>query len=327
LDEKGRGMSKSLGNFIEPEEIISKNGAEILRLWVAMLNYKEDARFGGETLQRLVEAYRKIRNTWRFILGNLDDFKPDEESVLTEDMVLFDRWVLEEFSQLSKIILKAYEDYEYHIIYHRMYNFFTVDLSAYYLDVLKDRLYCSGKRSLLRKSAQTALFEILKTTLVLAAPLLPFTTEEAWEAMPPFRGKEESVHLELFPSFDKEWLGADQFQEWKELKGVRESVLKELEIARESKLIGNSLEARVTLKVPPSLQHILNKYADEMASLFIVSSVELEAHSETELGIQVSRAEGEKCQRCWNYSPYVGTNDEFPVFCQRCEDIVKEMDQ
>ncbi len=327
LDEKGRGMSKSLGNFIEPEEIISKNGAEILRLWVAMLNYKEDARFGGETLQRLVEAYRKIRNTWRFILGNLDDFKPDEESVPTEDMVLFDRWILEECSQLSKKILKAYKDYEYHIIYHGMYNFFTVDLSAYYLDVLKDRLYCSGKSSLLRKSAQTALFEILKTTLVLAAPLLPFTTEEAWEAMPPFRGKEESVHLELFPSFDKEWLGTDQFQEWKELRGVRERVLKELEIARESKLIGNSLEARVTLKVPPSLQHILNKYADEMEFLFIVSSVELEAHSETELGIQVSRAEGEKCQRCWNYSPYVGRNDEFPVFCQRCENVVKEMVQ
>ena len=327
LDEQGKGMSKSLGNFIEPEEIISKNGAEILRLWVAMLNFKEDARFGGETLQRLVEAYRKIRNTWRFILGNLNDFVPDKESVQTEDMVPFDKWILEECSQLSKKILKAYEEYEYHIIYHRMYNFFTVDLSAYYLDVIKDRLYCSGKNSLVRKSAQTALFELLKTTLVLMAPLLPFTTEEAWEVMPSFHGKEESIHLELFPPFDKVWLGADQFQEWKELKGVRESVLKELEVARESKLIGNSLEARVILKVPPSFQHILDKYADELASLFIVSSVELEHHSEMELSIQVSKADGGKCRRCWNYSPYVGTNEEFPVYCQRCEYVVREIGQ
>jgi isoleucyl-tRNA synthetase len=327
LDEQGRGMSKSLGNFIEPEEIISKNGAEILRLWVAMLNYKEDARFGDETLQRLVEAYRKIRNTWRFILGNLDDFLPDEESVEEAEMVLFDRWILEECSQLGKKILKAYKNFEYHIIYHRIYNFFTVDLSAYYLDVLKDRLYCSGKNSLLRKSAQTALFELLKMTLVLVAPLLPFTTEEAWEAMPPFQGKEESVHLEFFPSFDKEWLGPDFFQEWKELKGLREGVLKELELARESKLIGNPLEARVTLKVPASLQEILKEYANDLASLFIVSSVELEPHKDKELGILVSKAEGEKCQRCWNYSPYVGASEEFPLFCQRCEDVVREMNQ
>jgi isoleucyl-tRNA synthetase len=292
-----------------------------------MLNYKEDARFGGETLQRLVEAYRKIRNTWRFILGNLDDFVPDKESVPTEDMVPFDRWILEECSQLGKKILNAYKNYEYHTIYHQMYNFFTVDLSAFYLDVLKDRLYCSGKNSNMRKSAQTALFELLKTTLVLVAPLLPFTTEEAWEAMPSFQGKEESVHLELFPAFDKEWIGTDLFQEWKELKELRENVLKELEIARESKLIGNSLEARVILKVPPSFQHTLDKYADNLASLFIVSSVGLDFHSETEWVIQVSKAGGEKCQRCWNYSPYVGTNEEFPVFCQRCEDVVKEMDQ
>jgi isoleucyl-tRNA synthetase len=327
LDEQGRGMSKSLGNIIEPEEIVSKNGAEILRLWVAMLNYKEDARFGGETLQRLIEAYRKIRNTWRFILGNLEDFVPDEDSLKRDDMVPFDRWILEECSELGKKVLKAYEAYEYHLIYHQMYNFFTVDLSAYYLDVLKDRLYCSGKNSLLRKSAQTALFELLKATLILAAPLLPFTTEEAWEAMPSFQGKEESVHLELFPSFDKEWMSSRPFKEWKELKGVRESVLKELEIARESKLIGNSLEAQVRLKVPPNLQDILEKYAAELASLFIVSSVEFESHSGTELGIKVSKAEGDKCQRCWSYSSYVGTCEAFPVFCERCENVVKEMDQ
>jgi isoleucyl-tRNA synthetase len=144
--------------------------------------------------------------------------------------------------------------------------------------------------------------------------------------MPAFQGKEESVHLELFPPFDKDWLSAEPFEEWKELKGVRESVLKELEVSRESKLIGNSLEARVSLKVPPALQEIMDKYADDLASLFIVSEVELEPHSGTELDIKVSKAGGEKCQRCWNYSPYVGTCEEFPVFCRRCEDVVREME-
>jgi isoleucyl-tRNA synthetase len=327
LDEQGRGMSKSLGNFIEPEEIISKNGAEILRLWVAMLNYKEDAKFGSETMQRLVEAYRKIRNTWRFILGNLDGFLPDKESINSEDMVPFDRWILEECAKLGRKVLKAYEDYEYHIIYHGIYNFFTIDLSAFYLDALKDRLYCSGKNSLLRKSAQTALFEILKTTLVLTAPLLPFTTEEAWEAMPSFQGKEESVHLELFPLFEKEWLEAELYKEWEKLIEVRESVLKELELARESKLIGNSLEAQVTLKVPSSLEKLCRKFENDLASLFIVSAVQLEPHTGQEFEVIVSRADGEKCQRCWNYSPYVGSSEDFPVFCQRCEDVVKEMEQ
>lgn len=325
LDEKGHGMSKSLGNFIEPEEIISRNGAEILRLWVAMLNYKEDARFGNETLQRLIEAYRKIRNTWRFILGNIHDFTPDVQAISMEEMLPMDKWILEKCSVLGKRVCKAYENYEYHVVFHSLYNFFTVELSSYYLDILKDRLYCSGTDSVLRKSAQTALFELLRTTLILMAPILPFTTEEAWGAMPDFEGKDDSVHLGFFPPFDTEWLSAELFNEWEELIPVRECVLKELEVAREAKTVGNSLEAHVTLKVPQAQFAILKKYEKDLLSLFIISSVEICTHSGDEISVSVSRAEGGKCQRCWNYSTHVGTSAKYPGFCRRCEDVVQQI--
>jgi isoleucyl-tRNA synthetase len=325
LDEQGRGMSKSMGNVIEPEEIISKNGAEILRLWVAMLNYKEDTRFGNETLQRLIEAYRKIRNTWRFILGNIHDFDPNSETVSKEDMLPMDKWILEKCFVLGRKVCKAYEEYEYHIVFHSLYNFFTVELSSYYLDVIKDRLYCSGTDSVLRKSAQTALYELLRATLVLMATILPFTTDEAWQAMPDFEGKDESVHLGFFPSFEAEWLSAEMFQEWEQLIPVREIVLKELEVAREAKTVGNSLEAHASIKVPESQLELLKKYESDLPCLFIVSSVEVGAHSEDEISVSVTRADGEKCQRCWNFSTYVGISSEYPDFCQRCEDVVQQI--
>ena len=325
LDEQGRAMSKSLGNFIEPEEIIAKNGAETLRLWVAMLNYKEDAKFGNEILQRLVEAYRKIRNTWRFVLGNLTDFSPDQESLRPESLVFLDRWILERTQEFKKRVLKAYENFEYHIVFHAVYDFFTVDLSAIYLDVLKDRLYCSGKDSGLRKSAQTALFHILKDTLILMAPILPFTTDEAWEAMPGFSGKEESVHLELFPEAEKRWLEPTLFEDGEKLIKLRERVLKELEKAREDKLIGNSLEAKVVLMAPAAEKELLMNYEKELPSLFIVSAVELEFGAPGEMEIRVVKAPGEKCQRCWNYSPSVGRSAEYPQFCERCGDVVKKL--
>ncbi|NIM89505.1 MAG: isoleucine--tRNA ligase [Candidatus Aminicenantes bacterium] len=324
LDEQGRGMSKSLGNYIEPEEIISENGAEILRLWVAMHNYKEDARFGKETLQRLVEAYRKIRNTWRFMLGNVHDYSPDEE-FRAEDLLPLDRWILEKANHVWNKVLKAYDDYEYHVVYHAVYNFFTVELSSFYLDVLKDRLYCSGRSSRIRKSAQTALFSILKNSLILMAPILPFTTEEAWENLSSYPGKEASVHLETFPEFKEKWLEPELFREWEELILVREKVLKKLEVARESKLIGNSLEAQAVLKVPASHTELLKKYEEELASFFIVSSVKLEACDGEELKVEILKAPGEKCLRCWNFSTYVGKSQAYPQFCQRCEQVVEEI--
>ena len=325
LDEQGRGMSKSLGNYIEPEEIISENGAEILRLWVAMLNYKEDARFGKETLQRLVEAYRKIRNTWRFMLGNVYNFSPDGEEVKAKDLLFLDKWILERATETGNKILKAYDDYEFHVVFHALYNFFTVELSSFYLDVLKDRLYCSGRDSQIRKSAQTALFTILKNSLILMAPILPFTTEEAWEILPSYQGKEDSVHLKRFPKFKEKWLEPELFKEGEDLILVREKVLKKLEVARESKLIGNSLEAQVVLKVPASRMELLKKYERALVSLFIVSSIKLETQEGDELEIEILKAPGEKCLRCWNFSTYVGKSQEYPQFCQRCEQVVKEM--
>lgn len=323
LDEQGRGMSKSLGNYIEPEEIVSVNGAEVLRLWVAMLNYREDARFGWEIVQRLVEAYRKIRNTWRFLLGNLYDFSPDKELLPKEELFLIDRWALQRLAEVGKKILKAYDEYEYHIIFHSLSQFFTNDLSAFYLDVLKDRLYCSSTNSKARKSAQTALFLILRDTLLLAAPILPFTTEEAWEFVPSYKDKEESVHLCLFPQFTEHWLESQESYELETLLGIRDRVLKGLEEARAAKLIGNSLEAKVILFIPDKLEPLLKKYLKDLPALFIVSAVELEKGAKEEVEVKVELAPGQKCLRCWNYSPYVGQSPDYPELCPRCEAVVR----
>jgi isoleucyl-tRNA synthetase len=323
LDEQGRAMSKSLGNVIDPDSIISKNGAEILRLWVAMLNFKEDTRLGDEVLGRLVDAYRKLRNTWRFLLGNLYDFAPDTDTVAKDDLLDLDRWALDRTAEAGRRILKAYEDYEYHAVFHTVYNLFTIDLSAVYLDVLKDRLYCSAKGSRLRRSAQTALFRILRETLELMAPVLPFTAEEAWESLPAFAGKETSVHLRRFPACEDSWLGPDARAEMDRLLALRETVLKALESAREEKRIGNSLEAEVRLKLPPAERELAEKRRGELAALFIVSSVVVEPGAGSEVEVSVGRAPGKKCERCWNYSDHVGTSAAHPGFCRRCEDVVE----
>jgi isoleucyl-tRNA synthetase len=325
LDEKGRGMSKSLGNFIEPEEIIKNNGAEILRLWVAMLNFKEDARFGDEILQRLVEAYRKIRNTWRFMIGNLYDFNPDQDQVPAESMEPFDAWIMEKCKRLNQKIISAYKKFEYHVVFHTIYNFFTVTLSSYYLDVLKDRLYCSAPDSKLRRSAQTALFILLRTTLILMSPVLPFTSEEAWEALPEYKKKTESVHLEKFMDFHDKRMEENHFQKWERLAEIRETVLKSLEDAREQKIIGNSLEAKVELKAAGMDFSLLAECEKELPALFIVSEVELVRRTEEGVSAEIRRVEWNKCRRCWNYFPSVGKSEEYPEFCARCVNVLKEM--
>jgi isoleucyl-tRNA synthetase len=325
LDEQGRAMSKSLGNAIEPGEIIARSGAEILRLWVAMLNFKEDARFGKEIEQRLVEAYRKIRNTWRFLLGNLSDFNPDADAVAEDELLDLDCWILERGEEVGRRVRRAYDEFEYHTVLHALLDFFTVDLSAFYLDVVKDRVYCSGKKSVLRRSAQTAMFEILRRSLLLAAPILSFTADEVWEHLPAYAGKEGSVHMGEFP-VERSWLGGRGptfAEDMKGLLAVRERVLKELEKARGEGLIGNSLEARVSLRVPETQAALLKKHCADLPALFIVSAVTVEKGGGEDLEAVVERAPGGKCERCWNYSTFVGESRDRPTFCARCDAVVR----
>ncbi|HYA49099.1 MAG TPA: isoleucine--tRNA ligase, partial [Burkholderiales bacterium] len=303
LDEQGRAMSKSMGNAIEPGEIIARSGAEILRLWVAMLNYKEDARFGPEIEQRLVEAYRKIRNTWRFLLGNLSDFDPARDAVGDADLVGLDRWILHRAEEVARRIRKAYAEYEFHTVFHALLDFFTVDLSAFYLDVVKDRVYCSAAKSVLRRSAQTAMFEVLRSSLLLAAPILSFTADEVWAHMPDFSGKGRSVHLGEFPA-ERDWLGRHGqgfVDDMAGLLAVREKVLKVLEKARADGLVGNSLEARVALKASGPGAALLARAEADLPALFIVSAVTLGKGDADGLEVAVDRAPGAKCERCWNY--------------------------
>ena len=236
-----------------------------------------------------------------------------------------DRWILRRFEEVRGRVVKAYQDYEFHPILHDVLDFFTVDLSAFYLDVVKDRAYCSAKGSPERRSAQTAMFTILRDSLLLMAPILSFTADEAWAHVPAFEGKDQSVHLGEFPE-SRDWLGTKRagfVEDMERLLAVREKVLKGLEKARESKLIGNSLEARVTLKAPAADAAFLEARKDDLAALFIVSQVSIERGTGEELAIEVGPAAGEKCERCWNWSIDVGRSAEHPTFCARCEKAVK----
>ena len=323
LDENGRAMSKSLGNVIEPGEIIKKYGAETLRLWVAMLDYKEDVKLGEEIITRLTEAYRKIRNTWRFMLGNLKDFNPEKDSVSEDELLPSDRFILTKFRRLSENVKELYKNYQYYRISHLLYDFFTVDLSAFYLDITKDRLYCSHPQDKERRAAQTAIFELARDTLRLMAPLLSFTTEEAWEYLPEFPGKKESVLLELFPEKKEPLLTEAEEKEWEVLLKFRELANKALEDARKEKLIGNSLEAKLVFYARDKEKEILEKYSPYFLELFIVSQWEIK---EGEEDVKVTRAEGEKCARCWVFHPDVGKNEEHPNLCPRCIDVVGRLD-
>lgn len=323
LDEQGRAMSKSLGNVIEPDAIIRRSGAEILRLWAAMLNYREDARFGREIEQRLVDAYRKIRNTWRFLLGNLFDFDPDRDAAPDKNLGFLDRWVLQRGEDVRRKVLAAYRDFEYHIVFHTLFQFFTVDLSSFYLDVVKDRVYCSAKDDPVRRAAQTAMFRILRDSLLLMAPILPFTTDEAWEAAPEYAGKEASVHLGEFPKEDRTWISEDERRDARNLIEIREVVLKEIEKAREAKHLGNSLEARAVLKATGLQADLLRRHAAGLREMFIVSDVAIEPGDAGALSVRIERAPGAKCDRCWNFSPGLGLRPASPALCPRCAAAVE----
>lgn len=330
LDGEGKAMSKSLGNVIEPDYVIKQYGADVLRLWVASVEFHEDVRMSDTILSRLTEAYRKIRNTFRYALGNLYDFDPARHLMPADQLAEIDQWILFRAESLVSRCRRHYEDFAFHRLYQALYNFAIVDLSAIYFDVLKDRLYTSAANSRARRSAQNAIYRLTHALVRLLAPLLSFTCDEVWAHLPKPAGSPESVHLTLFPRPEELTEGLDEERRqaagnWERLMEVREHVLKSLEAARQDKFIGAPLEARVHLKANGELYPLLERYAAELPALFIVSQVSLEGHSDqTQLSIHVDRAQGKKCERCWKYTFDVGSHPDFPSVCENCAAAVLE---
>jgi isoleucyl-tRNA synthetase len=326
LDGEGRAMHKSLGNAIEPEEIIKHHGAEMLRLWTASVEFNEDVRISETILTRLVDAYRKLRNTFRYMLGNLAGFDPEQDAVPAEEMLELDQWMLLRAEDLVKRCRAWYEEFAFHKVYHAVYDFATVDLSALYFDVLKDRLYAGVPKSQARRSAQSTLYRLAHALVRLMAPVLTFTSEEVWSHL----GHADSVHLQLFPEPDELSSGLGEAQRkraenWDRLIAVREDVLKSLEEARQEKFIGAPLEARVRITANGNLHPLLQEYAQDLPGLFIVSQVVLDEAPGKEISVQVERAAGAKCERCWKYTTDVGSEPRFPTICAACSSAVKEI--
>lgn len=315
VDGQGKQMHKSAGNAISPNDVVGKSGAEILRLWAAAVDYTEDMRCSDEILQRVTDAYRKFRNTLRYALGNLAGFDPERDSVESGSMLEIDRWAIASFNEAAKSVTKSYEDYDFQAAYQTLYNLVTVTLSARYFDIIKDRLYICSPNSAERKSAQTALYIIADGLSRLLAPILVFTSDEAYENLP--GRKHESVHLAEFPNASDE-NASDIISRWEKLFAIRDEVLKTLEDSRNQKVIGSSLEAKVVISADSDTYEFLGSYLAELRYLFIVSQVELMKGES--LGVSVTRADGEKCERCWNYSTRIGESADFPTVCERCVD-------
>lgn len=329
VDGEGKKMSKSVGNVIDPQEIIDKYGAEILRLWVAAEDYTDDIRISGEILERLVEAYRRIRNTSRYILGNMYDFDPDQDRVPYGEMEEIDRWALHRLQTIIERTKKAYEDYQFHVVYYTLYNFCTVDLSALYLDVLKDRLYTSKTGSRERRSAQTAMYLILDAMVRLLAPILTFTAEEVWSFMPDCEGKANSVHMSRFPEVNPDYVNEGLNERWKTLITLRGEIAKAMEVARKTKVIGHSLDAAVSIVAPANISGMIAECLEDVRALLIISRFSMldsemsmtKSYESTEiqgLKVWVTKAEGEKCERCWIYSGFLGVDPNHPNLCPRC---------
>lgn len=323
LDAEGRAMSKSMGNTIEPQSIIKEKGAEILRLWVAMVNYREDVKLGDELLVKITESYRNIRNRWRFMLGVLSDFLPEKHTVQNDELGQLDRFILFKWQQVKHKILKAYQDYEYHVIYHTISNFFTIELSSFYLNVMKDNLYCNLRNSNQRRATQTTIFNLLKESLLLLAPIMSFTSEEAWESLPKYPDQEASIHLHVFPEINEEYLKGIDEKKWDQIVMLRDQIFKEIEDARTRKKIGDSLEADVYLEAKPETYDLVTENRDLFKEILGVADVQI-SKSESQT-ISIRKSSGSKCPRCWNW--YGNENDinSESHLCKRCEGVVKEL--
>ncbi len=325
VDGEGRKYSKSARNYVPPEKVLNQYGSEILRLWVAAEDYRNDIRVSNEILSRLVDAYRKIRNTFRFLLGNLHDFDPNGTS---ESFHEIDRWALHSLQKVIQRMTRAYEEFNFHVIFHELNRFCTVDLSAFYLDILKDRLYTSHAEDPARRAAQRALFETASALARLVAPILSFTAEEVWTHLPSWQWKTSSVHLASLPEVQPRLLDETLGSRWEKFRKIRDEVMKALESARNQKVIGSSLEAKVILVAEGEGLQTLEQLRDPLASLFIVSQVEwgmdipenaTQAKTIPNLFIAVQKADGKKCSRCWNFSPSVGEEADL---CSRCLKVI-----
>ena len=328
VDGNGRKISKTLGNFVPPEEIIEKHGAEIYRLWVAAENYQEDVRISDQILKTLVDAYLKIRNTFRYLLGNLSGFDPSTDRVDVSEMMPLDRYALHRTAEVTSRIVNAYEAYRFHDIFQTITRFFAVELSAFYLDVVKDRLYVMPPFSRERRSARSALYEILDTLVRVLAPICTFTCEEVWEHMPAVADRGKSVFQARIPTDLKTRFGDDRLAgEFEHLLTVREAVTRELELKRRDKVIGHSLDATVTLCMGRSHAAfgVAEKYQGFLRELFIVSGVVFEPTEGDELVVVSSRATGEKCARCWHWSETTGTDPVHEGVCQRCATVLNQL--
>ncbi|MFC4770192.1 isoleucine--tRNA ligase [Effusibacillus consociatus] len=330
LDGEGRKMSKSLGNVVDPLKVLQNLGADILRLWVASVDYRSDVRVSDAILKQVAEVYRKTRNTFRYLLGNVNDFDPAQHTVQLDQMLEIDRWALNKLEELKRRTMKAYGNYDFHVVYHDINNFCTVDMSAFYFDVLKDRVYTSAPNSLERRSAQTAMYHILVELVKLTAPILTHTADEVWQFVPGVT--EESVQLTQWSEVRTDYLDKELDAKWEAILAVRDEVLKALEVARQEKVIGKSLVAAVDLY--PETQDVLNTLqgTPRLKEVLGVSEVNLAAPGETVpndaaaysgLAIRVRVAEGETCERCRVVTSEVGKTSEHPTLCPACVENVQ----
>jgi isoleucyl-tRNA synthetase len=320
LDEQGRAMSKSLGNGVDPVDIAQRLGAEIVRLWVASVDFREDVAASENLMQRVSETYRKLRNTFRFLLSNLKGFEPETHAVVWEQMLPLDQYMLTRTRELTEKILGWYEDFEFHRIYHALNEFAVAELSALYIDAVKDRIYTFAPNNPARRSAQTVLWMIAEALVRLVAPLLSFTADEIWHYMPQVANRLPSVHLELFPKPESlaATIDAELMSDWATLLSVRDEALKSLEDARKAKQIGKALDARLVLEVPDEVGTLLQRYQGSLKELMNVSQVEVMIGPSPRVIATTRLADGKKCERCWNYSVHVGEDRRWPTVCERC---------
>jgi len=338
VDEKGKKMSKSVGNVIAPQEITEKYGADILRLWVASSDYRTDIRISCKILDQLVEIYRRVRNTARFILGNLSDFDPDTDVVSYDKLNELDKVVLNNFQSLVKRVNESYDKFEFHSLYHEIHNFCAIDLSSFYLDIIKDRLYTAFADSEERRAAQTVLYQIINDLVKLIAPVLSFTAEEIWQYLREIKKGEESVFLAPWPKVNENNIDEGLEKKWENILKIRKDVLKALEIKRGEGFIGNSLEAQVNIYTEnKEVYDYLMSFEGQLETIFIVSKTDIfygkgekglssDAYTGVEfpdIKVLITRVPGEKCERCWCYSETVGKDQKYPTICEKCAKVMR----